>query len=106
MNTSIEITGDITPENLRAKILEHARQCVEEELRSMTPAQAEAAFGKPSACHDFAAEAEVYGLRYALLGRSRNAARLRFPAGIGSSPEGPLSPTGLRARVFLTPRSK
>ena len=48
MNISIKITGAITPENLEAKVLEHARQCVEEELRSMTPAQVEATFGTPS----------------------------------------------------------
>ena len=67
MKISIEITGDITPENLEAKVLKYARQFVEREIRSMTSAEAEATFGTPSPSNYIYPEAEVYGLRYALL---------------------------------------
>lgn len=104
MDISIEIRSDITPENLEAKVLEHARQCVEEEIRSRHSEHGGKSHGKPSLPGGVYGGADLNDQpRYALLARSLNAARLGFPAGVGSAPDRAFSPTELRARVFLRP---
>lgn len=103
MNISIEITGDITPENLEAKVHEHAEQFAQEKIRSWLLAQRVRSFHKahhpPGIC-DLLSNQQT---NHAFLARNPNTTGLGYLADISSSPDRPLSATELRARVFLKP---